>query len=418
MRTEGRGWIAVLSTNDDNTLWTKLHRVVSKHSAVRMLYASDGLGGDGLKELHCDLTQELFLKLHRKDRWRCYLDNGYTDEQVEQELYRIEVPNLVSHLQRERYPESYRIARRISDLLQGCLEFKPLPAPTGGASGVSGRQRTSKMTLRVYGLSVWPSDKVVKPGSALAELIDDVAFRPRDTRRTGRGSGSQVIISNEDLKQLILDIFLATDSPTDIRTMRSLVMSKLAVEDCRLVSIDTATTTDSAQESVKVDLPDDRPTPLDVLLQKETVRLVERVLDELLEKMQETVNHRPRRFRKLVEVVWHCYFNLSSPSQTSIASMMGISDSLVSHYRRTFDALVQSLTLNVEELILLNSALERRLAPVVMQLRAGDTAGELDDVVRRRNRPRALPHALPCGDSTNCFAVSASSGSTALAIDG
>lgn len=278
--------------------------------------------GDGLRDLCSDLTQELFLKLHKKDRWRCYLDNGYTDEKVEQELYRIEVPNLVSRLQRERYPESYRIARRISDLLQGCAEFAPFAQPAGD-SGTAGRQRASKMTLKVYGLSVWPSDKVVKPGSGLPELIQDIAFRPRDTRRTGRGSGSQVIISNDELKQLILDIFVATDSPTDIRTMRSLVMSKLAVEYCRLVSIDaTASATDFIHEPVRVDLPDDRPTPLDVLLQKETVGLIDRVIDELLDKMRETVNNRPRRFRKLAAVAWHCYFNISSPSQTCIARMM------------------------------------------------------------------------------------------------
>ena len=414
MRTEGGGWIAALSTNDDKVIWAKLHKVVSKHSAVRMLYASDGFSGEGLKDLFCDLTQELFLKLHQKDRWRCYLDDGYTDEQVDQELYRIEVPNLVSHLQRERYPESYRIARRISDLLQGCSEFQPFSRPIYNGLGMPGRQRTSsRMSLKVYGLSAWPSDKVVKPGSGLPELIKDVAFRLRDTRRTGRGSGSQVIISNEELKQLIFDIFEATDTPTDIRTMRSLVMSKLAVEDCRLVSIDvTSTTADAAHESLRVDLPDERPTPLDVLLQKETVRRVDRVIDELLDRMRATVNDRPRRFKKLVEVAWHCYFNLASPSQSSIARMMGISDSLVSHYRKIFDALIQSLTLSLEELILLNGALERRLT-VVMSVQSSDANCELGATVSRPRRPRAPS----CSDPAKAF-VEASTGSHAMAIDG
>jgi hypothetical protein len=413
MRTEGRGWIAALSTNDDQVIWAKLHKVVSRHSAVRMLYASDGFSGEGLKDLFCDLTQELFLKLHQKDRWRCYLDDGYTDEEVDQELYRIEVPNLVSHLQRERYPESYRIARRISDLLQGCPEFQSFSRSVYGP-GTPGRQRaSSRMSLKVYGLSAWPSDKVVKPGSGLPELIKDVAFRLRDTRRTGRGSGSQVIISNEELKQLIFDIFEATDTPTDIRTMRSLVMSKLAVEDCRLVSIHvTSTTANAAHESLSVDLPDERPTPLDVLLQKETVRLVDRVIDELFDRMRETVNDRPRRFKKLVEVAWHCYFNLASPSQSSIARMMGISDSLVSHYRKIFDTLIQSLTLNLEELILLNGALERRLTSVVMSARSSEANHELGAIVSRRRRPRAPS----CGDPAKAFAEA--SAGHAMAIDG
>src|SRR5215813_15565826 len=118
MGTNRMGWIDILSTNDDRQLLDRLYRVISKHSAVRTLYSTRGVTGEYLRELCRDLTQELYLKLHQKDRWRCYLDNNYTDQQVEQEIYRIEVPNLVSQLQRDRYPESYRIARRVSDLLQ------------------------------------------------------------------------------------------------------------------------------------------------------------------------------------------------------------------------------------------------------------------------------------------------------------
>src|SRR5262245_46677378 len=121
---KNRGWIDILSKNDDQALWTSLYGIISRHAAVRMLCGPHGASLDGLKDVYSDLTQDLFLRLFQKDRLRSYLDRGYTDKEVEQELYRIEVPNLVSHLQRERYPESYRLARRISDLLQTQREFQ------------------------------------------------------------------------------------------------------------------------------------------------------------------------------------------------------------------------------------------------------------------------------------------------------
>src|SRR5262249_43090504 len=158
--------------------------------------------------------------------------------------------------QRERYPESYRLARRISDLLQAQPEFRRFEQAGYSTSGEQ-RRSCNKMALKVYGLTSWPSDMEVKASSSLPELIKDVAFRQRDTRRTGRGSGSQVIISNKELKRLMIDIFFAIDSPADIRTTRSLVLSKLAVEDCRLVSIDAPTTSsDAEQPPLRVDLPD------------------------------------------------------------------------------------------------------------------------------------------------------------------
>src|SRR5262245_47866 len=191
---KNRGWIDILSKNDDQALWTSLYGIISRHAAVRMLCGPHGASLDGLKDVYSDLTQDLFLRLFQKDRLRSYLDRGYTDKEVEQELYRIEVPNLVSHLQRERYPESYRIARRISDLLQTRPEFQLFQTPVRD-SGESTRLPCRKMALKVFGLSTWPREKAMKPASSFTEMVKDVPVRQRDTRRTGRGSGSQIIIS-------------------------------------------------------------------------------------------------------------------------------------------------------------------------------------------------------------------------------
>jgi hypothetical protein len=362
-----RGWLDVLQNNDTEELWSKLFKLLSRHSAVKLLYPQKELSSDNRLDIYSDLTQGLFLKLFEKKRWQHYLDLNYSDDKVEQELFRIEVPNFVSELQRERYPESYRLARRISDLIKTRPEFRHYPNHAGSQTDAKtpGLPRASnKMVLKVYGLTEWPANKEIKHNTNIEHLVRDVAVRTRDTRRTGRGSGSQIIISNEELTQLIIDIFTAVNTPLTVRMIRWFVMSKLMIEDCWFISLDAelAIASERATEPRKVDLPDKRPTPLDSLLEKEMKQQIQNIVESLLNKMREAVRYKTIRYSKLIDVVWHCYFNPASPSQTRIARTMGISDSLVSHYRGIFDNLIRNLPLNVEEFIHLNTVLGNRLA--------------------------------------------------------
>jgi hypothetical protein len=329
-----------------------------------LLYPQKELSSDSKWDIYSDLTQGLFLRLLEKDRWQYYLDSNYTDERVEQEIFRIEVPNFISELQRERYPESYRLARRISDLIKLRAEFRFYPNQISSPSDAKTSGSSNKMVLKVYGLSVWPANKEIKHNANLEHRVREVSFRNRDTRRTGRGSGSQIIISNEELTQLIVDIFTAVDTPLTVRMIRWFVMSKLMIEDCWFISLDAKlnSASVSAPEQQRVDLPDKRPTPLDSLLDKEMKHQIENIVESLLNKMHEAVRYKTIRFSKLIDVAWHCYFNPASPSQTMIARSMGISDSLVSHYRGIFDNLIRNLPLNVDEFIHLNTVLGNRLA--------------------------------------------------------
>lgn len=364
LATKKLGWIDILAIDDSQALWNKLFNLVAKHSSTRLLYSPDELTGNRRYEICSDLTQDLFLRLLEKKRWQYYLDNGYTSERVEQELFRIEVPNYISVLQRERFPESYRLARRISELLKSRSEFRRFsPACADGPVADEAAWPTGKMALRVYGLSQWPDDKALGYSGDLMERLKEVPYRCRDVRRMGRGSGSQVIISNEDLTRLIIAIFTALDTPLPIRRARALVMSKLAVEDSRPVSLENrlANAGDDGAELPRLDLPDQRPNPLDALLAKETTRHLERVVEALLRDLRDAVRNKPQRFYKLVAIAWSCYFDPASPSQTTIARRMKISDSLVSHYRGIFDSFVQGLNLTIDEYIQLNGMLGSRL---------------------------------------------------------
>jgi len=346
--SEQAGWIEILRDNDAEALWTKLYKLVSRHSSIRTLLNSDRVGRARLQDLNTDITQDLFLRLHRKDRWKHYLDAAYSNANIEHELYHIEIPNLVSMLLRERHPEAYRMARRISNLVQTRPEFRRYRRPSSNQS-----EREGKLTLRVFGLSEWPDDKPIKPYQNMDELVADVPVRGRDRRRAGRGGSSHIIISNSDLTELLIEIFRAIDSPVDIRIVRSLVLSKLPVEDTRFVSIDAALTPEgvSDPEPLKVDLADLRPTPEQTLLETESTRQVEAIAMELLDRMKEAVRNKPNRYSLLARVAWHCYFDISSPSQTAIAEMIGISNSLVSHYRKLFDTVIRDVELGASQYI-------------------------------------------------------------------
>ena len=344
-----RCWVEILANDDAEALWAKLFKLVSRHSSIRNLLNSDRLSRARLNDLNTDFTQDLFLKIHRKNRWKHYVDAGYSDADIEHELYHLEIPNLVSLLLRERYPEGYRMARRISNLIRTRSEFRRYAR----SKDVRRSSPDSKLTLRVYGLSEWPDDKPFRAYQNIDERIKEVPFRGRDRRRAGRAGSSHIIISNNNLADLLVEIFAAADSPLDVRIIRSLVLSKLPIEDTRFVSIDAAVVPDGVSESepLKVDLADVRPTPEQLLLENESTEQVEAIAVELLEKMREVVRNKPNRYSKLARVAWHCYFDVSSPSQIAIASKIGISNSLVSQYRKLFDSVIQDVRLGSDQYI-------------------------------------------------------------------
>src|SRR5262245_29380733 len=111
-------WAGLLREEDVEGLWNGLFQLVSRHPAVRPLqFITDGAAVSTQTEINADLTQELFLELFQKRRFDHYANNRYASVDIENELARIEVPNLVGARLRKRYPESFRMARRVSSLL-------------------------------------------------------------------------------------------------------------------------------------------------------------------------------------------------------------------------------------------------------------------------------------------------------------
>ena len=111
-------WVESLRSSDVNRLWTDLHRIVSHHPLVRASRSAGLLVEEGSGAAYTDLTQELFVQLLSKNRFEHYLETNMTDYEIECEISQIELTNLLTAELRKRHPESYRLARRISTLIQ------------------------------------------------------------------------------------------------------------------------------------------------------------------------------------------------------------------------------------------------------------------------------------------------------------
>src|SRR5438046_9903701 len=117
-------WNESLNSSDVNQIWAELHRIVSSHPLVRASKRAGFLVEEGKHNAYTDLTQELFVALLSKDRFQHYLDTAMTDPEIEAEISQIELTNMLTAELRKRYPESYRLARRVSTLIQTGAQFK------------------------------------------------------------------------------------------------------------------------------------------------------------------------------------------------------------------------------------------------------------------------------------------------------
>ncbi|HXG94417.1 MAG TPA: hypothetical protein VNN73_18885 [Blastocatellia bacterium] len=396
-------WVGLLAEEDVEGLWNGLYRLVSRHPAVRPLhFATDGAAVTLQTEINADLTQELFLELFQKQRFDHYIRGRYTNSEIENEIARLELPNLVGARLRKRYPESFRMARRVSSLLKRSPRFRLMGEKTGAkdvsANKPARRGRPPKkakpvethlseeddlietlddadeensgnvnsnnprrrcMVYQVYGLKEWRDSKQLRDAGHFADAIKEVPMRRRNTRLVGRSGSSQLILSNTDLEQLIVEIFKAIDSPADVRTLRQLALSKIPLQDYRIASLDEQMRAGNEGNAVHREAVDTRDTPEDRLLRAEKDRRAAKMADEFLIALRRAVNNNERRYVRLLATLWHCYYDPDGPSQLEIAAMLGVSDSLVSDNCRLIEHELKKLRLSVEEGVIFSESLQR-----------------------------------------------------------
>jgi hypothetical protein len=334
-------WVESLRTSDVSRLWAELHRIVSNHPLVRASRSAGLLIEEGATSAYTDLTQELFVQLLTKSRFQHYLDTDMTDAEIECEIGQIELTNLLTAELRKRHPESYRLARRISTLIQSSATFRRFDS-----NGLS-EDHHRRLADRVYGLSEWPDSKPGRSSHEMEQRVHMIPVRQRDTRMVGCTGDAQIVISNSDLEDLIVSVLDAIDAPADVRSLRSLVMSRLPVMDIYLVPLGGDENDSNGPHYDPADL---RENPEQTLLRHESEREAAGSVDRFLTNLRANVRGKIKQYDRMLGVLWHCYLSPDQTTQLEVAATLGVSDSLVSDYRRRIEDELRALSFKeVEE---------------------------------------------------------------------
>lgn len=331
-------WKTRIENSEANALWRALHRLVSIHPLVRSALNSQqsSASPSNLFSLH-DLTQDLYLLLLQKGRFNHYLTSQMTDAEIEREIFQIELTNMLIGSLRRRRPENYRIVRRVSGVLESDARFRRFKQRDGQTA------RYRQAAEAIYGLRKWNDGKVIKDAGTFSDLIAGISMRMRDRRRTGCTGEAQVIISNQELIELMVEIFEAIDSPAPLRVLRQLALSKLPVYDLVMTSIEDEVNEEHQGHSYYDSVASSDASPEQIALRDEQERRARRAANSFLDRLGLLVRSNPRRTERLWRVLWHCYFDPSEPSQLEVAEMVGISDSSVSDYRRKLESEMRKL---------------------------------------------------------------------------
>ncbi len=352
-------WVESLRRSDVTRLWTELHRVVCSHPLVRASYSAGLLVEGGERgNAYVDLTQELFVTLLSKARFQHYLDTEMSDGEIECEIGQIELTNLLTAELRKRHPESYRLARRISTIIQSSPNFRRFDG--AGESEETHR----RLADRIYGLSEWPDAKARRGAQELEQRIQLIPVRQRDTRMVGCTGDAQIIISNSDLEDLIISVLEAADAAVDVRSLRSLVMSRLPVMDIYLVPLGGG---DDDEQGRGFEPVDGRENPEQGLLRRESEHEAVGYVDQFLQSLHATVRGKSKQYDRMLGVLWHCYLSPDHVTQLEAAARLSVSDSLVSDYRRRIEQQLRALAFSeIEEARRFELALRERVRTLVL----------------------------------------------------
>ena len=291
-----------------------------------------------------DLTQDLYLLLLQKRRFDHYLVSQMSDAEIEREIFQIELTNLLIGNLRRRRPENYRIVRRVSGVLESDSHFRPFIRANGRQPA-----RYRQAAEAVFGLRHWADDKPVKDSGTFNDLITNIPMRMRNRRRTGCTGETQVIVSNQELVELMVEILETIDSPAPLRVLRQLALAKLPVCDPEMMAIEDDSE-DSRPGRTYDWLASTDASPEQMALRQEQEREARCAASGFLDHLDVLTRSNARRTERFWRVLWHCYFDTEEPSQLEIAEMVGISDSSVSDYRRKIETEMRKLTFPPEQL--------------------------------------------------------------------
>lgn len=340
-------WNEYLVNSKTEEIWKNLNRIVGQHKLSRYSTKFDQLIDEGKFNKNTDLTQELFVTLLEKNRFKHYIDTEMSDVEIEMEISQIELTNILTLELRRRYPEAYRISRRILKILQTSDKFKVYSARP--------HQRVSDHS---YGLSKWPDQMLISYLQNIELKLEDVPYYSRDIRHAGCAGDSQIIISNIELENLITIVFNTVYSPLTVKQIRKYVMSRLTIMDIHLVPVESYVNDD---DKPVFELTDFRKNPEENLLKSSAESYAESKVEEFLQQVWLASKQKHKQNTLMLNILRY-YYLTPDLSQWDVSKKLNVSDSLISGYRKIIDTLLQNLGFTtIEEATRFKAALDYTL---------------------------------------------------------
>src|SRR5262249_1188149 len=152
-------------------------------------------------------------------------------------------------------------------------------------------------------------DKPVKDSGTFADLIVNIPMRMRNRRRAGCTGDTQVIVSNQELAELMVEILETIDSPAPLRVLRQLALTRLPVCDPEMSSIEDDSDNSSQGRSYDWLISTDA-SPEQIALRSEQEREARCAASTLLTQLDSLARSNPQRTERLWRVLWHCYLDV------------------------------------------------------------------------------------------------------------
>jgi hypothetical protein len=320
-------WNEYLSSSNTDEIWKQLNRIVGQHKLSRYSSKFDQLVDEGKFNRYTDLTQELFVTLLEKDRFKHYVDTEMSDSEIEMEISQIELTNILTLDLRKRYPEAYRISRRVLTLLQSSNKFQRFDSA-----------KHKRISDQSYGLKSWNILEVTWPDN-VEDKLSNVPYHSRDIRHAGCAGDSQIIISNDELEKLMLSIFKAIDAPLTVKQIRKYVMSRLTIMDINLTPIESYVNDD---DKPIFEISDDRPNPEDLTLRSANEIFAKQQAEIFINSVWLASKQKTKQYDLMLNII-RLYYLTPNLSQWDVSKKLNVSDSLISGYRKIVDDLLQNI---------------------------------------------------------------------------
>ena len=146
-----------------------------------------------------------------------------------------------------------------------------------------------------------------------------------------------------------------------------MVMSRLPIMNIHLVPVGGSGDTDD-DEKGHFEIADIRETPEQDFLRVEAEGVAAGSVDKFLNSLSKSVRGKAKQYERMVNVLWHCYLIADGGTQLEVAEMLGVSDSLVSDYRKRIESNLQALSFEgVNEARQFEKALKHRVRTMVVE---------------------------------------------------